>query len=366
MTILVVDDLPDNLQLLSNLFKDEYRVRVAHDGEKALMICQSDDPPDLVLLDIMMPGMDGFEVASRMREHPTSQTTPVIFVTAMTNGDARLKGLQLGAVDFINKPIDPDILKPRVQNFMRYVQLHKQLQADYDGMLEMARLHENVELIMRHDMKGPLAGVVGLLQSLEKDNSMSRAHVAQLRVIEETSLQVLDMINLSSELFKIETGRYRLDAKPVMIGDILRRLVEIARSTFAEKHLIISVDTDVAADQEIPKALGDAMFCYSLFQNLLKNACEAAPEKTRVVVTLVDETPLRITIENKGSVPAAIRDCFFDKYVTSGKQGGTGLGTYSAKLLAEAQNGNIYLDVSDSENQTAVSVMLPRYSEVTA
>jgi len=361
-TILVVDDTADNLLLLSHLFEGEYRVRIAHAGEKALTICQSNNPPDLVLLDIMMPGMDGFEVARRMREHPTSASIPVIFVTAMTGEDARLKGLELGAVDFVTKPIDPDVLKLRVRNFMRYVEVHKQLQADYDGMLELARLREDVEHITRHDMKGPLAGVIGLVQALA-DDSMNHKQTGQLRMAEEAALQVLDMINLSSEIFKIETGRFELDAKPVDISDILRRIVEISRTTFAEKHIIVAIDTDMPVGEEVPKALGDAMLCYSLFQNLVKNACEAAPEKGRVTVNLINETPLRITIENKGAVPAEIRERFFDKFVTHGKQGGTGLGTYSAKLLAEAQNGTISMTVSDHENQTTITVTLPRYSD---
>ena len=365
-TILIVDDAPDNLQLLAQLFKDEYSVLIARSGELALGISQSNDPPDLVLLDIMMPGMDGFEVARRMREHPTSETIPVIFITAMSGQDARLKGLELGAVDFVTKPIDPEVLKPRVRNFLRYVQLHKHLQADYDDMLELARLREDVAHITRHDMKGPLAGVVGLVQALAADKSTNLKQVGELLLVEETVLQVLDMINLSSELFKIEAGRFQLDPKPVKIGDILRRIVEFSRATFAEKHLSIVVDTDVPVGKEMPQALGDATFCYSLFQNLLKNACEAAPENSQVAVTLNDETPLRITIRNTGTVPAEIRERFFDKFVTHGKPGGTGLGTYSAKLLAEAQNGAVAMEVSDPKNQTILTVTLPRYVEVAA
>ncbi len=158
--ILVVDDIADNLLLLSDLFKDDYRVRIAHNGKKALHICQSDNPPDLVLLDIMMPGMDGFEVARLMREHPVSENIPVIFVTAMTGDEVRIKGLELGAVDFVTKPIDPLVLKPQVRNFMRYVERHKQLQAEYDGMLALARLSQDLKQISHDDMKGPLGYTV--------------------------------------------------------------------------------------------------------------------------------------------------------------------------------------------------------------
>jgi len=361
-TILVVDDTPDNLLLLAHLFKDEYRVRTAHTGEKALEICQSNNPPDLVLLDIMMPGMDGFEVARSMRGHPTSETIPVIFVTAMTDKAALLEGLELGAVDFVSKPIDPDVLKPRVRNFMRYVELRKHLQGNYDHILELARLRENVEHMTRHDIKGSLAGVIGLVQGLADNESMSHNQIAQLRLAEESALQVLDMINLSSEIFKIETGRFKLNAKPVKIGYVLRRIVEISRTAFAVKHLTIAVDTDMQVSEEEPIALADAMLCYSLFQNLIKNACEAAPDDSRVEVTLFDETPLRITILNKGAVPAEIRERFFDKFVTHGKEGGTGLGTYSAKLLAEAQDGTISMETKDPEDQTTITVTLPRGS----
>ena len=364
-TILIVDDTADNLLLLSHLFKDEYRVRISHTGTKALEICQSNNPPDLVLLDIMMPGMDGLEVARRMREHPTSVSIPVIFVTAMTDEDTHLKALGLGAIDFVTKPINPNELKPRVRNFMRYVAQHKQLQASFDDMLELARLRDNVELITRHDMKGTLAGVIGLVHELEVDDSMNHKQVWQLRMAEESALQVLDMINLSSELLKIETGHFKLEAKLVDVSDILRRIVEISRTTFAGKHLTISIDTDILVGELALNASGDAMLCYSLFQNLIKNACEAAPDKSLVTVVLSDETPLRITIQNKGMVPIEIRERFFDKFVTHGKHGGTGLGTYSAKMLTEAQNGTISMAVSEREKMTTINVTLPRYEVAT-
>jgi PleD family two-component response regulator len=365
-TILVVDDTADNLLLLSHLFKDDYRVRIAHTGLKALDICQSNSPPDLMLLDIMMPGMDGLEVARRMREHPTSGLIPIIFVTAKTDEETHLKALELGAIDFVTKPINPYELKPRVRNFMRYVEQHKQLQASIDDMLELARLRENVELITRHDMKGTLAGVIGLVQELAVDESMNHKQVWQLRMAEDSALQVLDMINLSSELLKIETGHFNLEAKLVDVSAILRRIVEVSRVTFAGKHLTISVDTDMLVGEIAPNVLGDAMLCYSLFQNLIKNACEAAPDRSKVTVVLSDETQIRIVIQNKGVVPTEIRERFFDKFVTQGKHGGTGLGTYSAKMLTEAQNGTVSMSVSDKENMTTISVTLPRYLEATS
>ena len=343
-TILVVDDTPDNLQLLSELFMDDYRVRVADNGQKALDMCCSDTPPDLVLLDVMMPGMDGFEVARRMREHPSAEAIPVIFVTALTTSDAQMKGLELGAVDFVTKPIDPDRLKPRVRNFMRYVALRKQLQADYDSMLLLSQLHQDVELITRHDVKAPLAGIMALVQPMLEEAGLNADQLERLRLIEDMALQALNVVNLTTELYKIETGRFELKAQPVAIGDIVRRVVELARGTFAVKNLELVLDTGTTGASGAPatggsgplQVLGDTVFCYSILQNLLKNACEAAPEGSRVDIALQDSDPVTIAIRNTGAVPTDIRTRFFDKYVTAGKEGGTGIGTYSAKLLTEA------------------------------
>lgn len=354
-SILIVDDTPDNLMLLSNLFKNEYRIHLAINGEKALKMCQSDAPPDLVLLDVMMPDMDGFEVLQKLREHPMSEGIPVIFVTAVTDPDARSKGLELGAVDYVTKPVDPATLKLRVRNFMRYIGLHKQLQASYDDMLEMAHLREDIEHITRHDLKAPLAGVIGIVRAMLGDGTASHTQGEQLRAIEQTTLEVMNMINLSSELFKIETHRFELHAQKVDIADLLQRTTALLGTTFASKQLHLALQQSAP-----PVVWGDATLCYSLFNNLLKNAFEAAPDHTTLTVMLAAEGDrCRISIQNRGVVPPEIRARFFDKFITSGKQGGTGLGTYSAKLLTEAQHGQISMEVSDIDNLTTVTVTLP-------
>jgi putative two-component system response regulator len=117
-TVLVVDDTPDNLVLMSGLLKDEYRVKVANSGERALKIAISDSPPDLVLLDIMMPEMDGYEVCKRLKSYPTTKRIPVIFLTAMAEVEDETKGLALGAVDYITKPISPPIVLARVRTHL--------------------------------------------------------------------------------------------------------------------------------------------------------------------------------------------------------------------------------------------------------
>lgn len=117
-TILVVDDTPDNLTLVSNLLKKDYRVRVAINGEKALKIAFSDAPPDLILLDVMMPGMDGYEVCQKLRNSEATAHIPIIFLTAKSEVEDERKGLSLGASDYITKPISPPILEARVKTHL--------------------------------------------------------------------------------------------------------------------------------------------------------------------------------------------------------------------------------------------------------
>ena len=117
-SILVVDDIPDNLSLMSNLLRDIYKVRVANSGERALTIAGSDTPPDLILLDIMMPEVDGYEVCRRLKDNPVTRDIPVIFLTAKAEVGDETRGLELGAVDYITKPISPPIVLARVKTHL--------------------------------------------------------------------------------------------------------------------------------------------------------------------------------------------------------------------------------------------------------
>jgi hypothetical protein len=290
----------------------------------------------------------------------------VIFVTAKSDQESRLKGLGLGAVDFVAKPVDPEVLLPRVRNFMRYVTLHKQLQSSCDAMMDSARLREDVEQITRHDLRGPLANVVSMAQLLAGNPALNPPELELANLIAESALQVLDMINFSSELFKIESGRFELSAKPVPLGELLRRIVQTTGGTYASKEINLALEAS-EGDMKA-RALGDAAFCHSIFQNLIKNACEAAPKGTRVTVGLTFDTAsnnvadngAQVIISNSGAMPAAIRERFFEKFATSGKTGGSGLGAYSAKLLTEAQGGRIVMSTSDQENRTVLTVTLPK------
>jgi putative two-component system response regulator len=134
-TVLVVDDTPDNLTLMSSLLRDDYKVKVANSGERALRIARSESPPDLVLLDIMMPEMDGYQVIEQLKGDPATRDIPVIFLTAKATVDDEKKGLELGAVDYITKPISPPIVLARVKT-------HLSLKASADFLRDRAAFLE--------------------------------------------------------------------------------------------------------------------------------------------------------------------------------------------------------------------------------
>lgn len=141
-TILVVDDTSADLVLMSNLLKNDYKLQIADCGEKALMFAASDLPPDLILLDVMMPGMDGYEVCRRLKHDPKTANIPVIFLTSMAKVEDEKKGLELGAVDYITKPISQPIVMARVKNHLALKAMTDFLRGQRDLLeIEVAKAH---------------------------------------------------------------------------------------------------------------------------------------------------------------------------------------------------------------------------------
>jgi len=127
-TILVADDSPQNIELLTRVLGQDYRIKVATSGEKALQLAYSDEPPDLILLDIMMPDLSGHEVCRRIKANPDRRRIPVIFVTAMSTVDDESLGLSLGAVDYITKPISPPLVQARVRTHLALYDQSRELE----------------------------------------------------------------------------------------------------------------------------------------------------------------------------------------------------------------------------------------------
>jgi len=140
--ILVVDDTPSNIGVISGALKDSYRTKIATNGEKALALANAEEKPDLILLDIMMPGMDGYEVCNRLKADPATREIPVVFLTGQTGAEDETRGFEVGAVDYVHKPFSPAVVKARVRTHILLREARAQLAAQLDALnqeLEMAR-----------------------------------------------------------------------------------------------------------------------------------------------------------------------------------------------------------------------------------
>lgn len=155
-TILVVDDMPSNIEILAGLLRDKYKVKAARNGRKALDIARSENPPDLILLDVVMPEMDGYEVCRQLKSEPDTSAIPIIFVTSLSDEQDEERGLRLGAVDYITKPFRTAIVMARVENHLhlkRYQDLLKR-QSTMDGLTGLPNRRAFDELLSQEWRRG--------------------------------------------------------------------------------------------------------------------------------------------------------------------------------------------------------------------
>ncbi|MBF0563360.1 MAG: hybrid sensor histidine kinase/response regulator [Alphaproteobacteria bacterium] len=346
-TILAVDDAPENLDVIKSILVPDYTVKRAASGAMALKIAES-QPPDLILLDIMMPDMNGYEVCRKLKESGTTRDIPVIFVTAKDQTEDEALGLDMGAVDYIAKPIRPPILRARVHTHIVLADSIRQLADQNKALLDAARLREDVDHIMRHDLKGPLNVIIGAPQFLLMKNNLLDDQRDMIKIIEQSGYRMLDMINRSLDIFKMENGIYEFRPERVDLVAILHGVMAELASAVSAKQLQVHIQIDgqdVALNQRVD-VKAEGLLCHSMFSNLCKNAIEASPPGDRLTIHFSRGPDIVTSIDNGGDVPEDIRPRFFDKFVTAGKRQGTGLGTYSAMLIARTQNGSITLDAA--------------------
>jgi CheY-like chemotaxis protein len=371
LRILVVDDEPNNLQLMMQILGDRYQLAFAPNGNKALEIARKLET-DLILLDVMMPDMDGYEVCEKLKSNEVTKNIPIIFVTAKDEIGDETRGLELGAIDYITKPISPSIVKARVKNHLALKQAHEKIQKQKKRLedqnfqlIEASRLREDIDRIVRHDLKNPLNAIIALPPVIEREGSLSELQISHLNMIKDAGLDMLSMINLSLDMFKMERGMYQLQPAKIDIPSLIRRILLENRVLADLKEISANILINGYPPEENTSVFvrGEELLCYSMLMNLIKNALEASPKEEQITIRIdqnAESGEIIISIRNKGEVPAEIRDTFFDKYVTSGKPSGTGLGTYSAWLMAEVQDGRIRLDNS-VENETTLIVRLKPY-----
>jgi PAS domain S-box-containing protein len=216
------------------------------------------------------------------------------------------------------------------------------------------QLRENINAIIHHDLKGPLNSVVGmpaiLLEHLK--DVLTSSQRKMLKSIEDSGHQMVNTINLSLATYKMEQGIFELTPDHVNVNSIIRKILSDLSSIKRHKKLSVEVfiNGKEAKDTDEIMMLAEEFLLYSMMENLVRNAMEASLES--------GSKKNKISVHNSLPVPEKVRDVFFEKHSTYGKKNGTGLGTYSAKLVAEAHSGNISMETSD-EKGTIVTVLLP-------
>jgi signal transduction histidine kinase len=239
---------------------------------------------------------------------------------------------------------------------------NRELAAQNRILQENIDLREHVERIARHDLKAPLSALIGLPHLLLENYDLPGEAAHMVRLIEQAGQSMLAMLNQSLILYKLETGTYDLSCEPVDLLELIRDVAARLAGSPVGRQRRVRARLDGREPEAGDRLVfsGDPLLCRPLFQNLMQNALEAAPVGGEVVV---DVRPgpgeVAIVVTNPGEVPLPIRERMFEKYVTMGKRGGTGLGAYSAALAVRAHGGRLVLDASHP-GQTMVTVTLPR------
>ena len=345
-SVLVVDDTIENLQLLSRMLETQgYDVRPVTTGRHALQAAMS-DPPDLVLLDVSMPEMDGFEVCRRFKQTPTLCEIPVIFLTALSETDHKLKAFEVGGADYITKPFQVEEVLARVHVHTGLQKARGELVRSYQRLKALERLREDLVQMVVHDMRSPLMGLMGLLDLMKEqlDGASSERFLEDLTAAVHAADSINRMANTVLDVSRLEEGKLPLDRQP-------HDLVALCRETVARLAPVDRTRSIELAGAAALEAVCDGELVGRVLENLVSNAIKHTPPGSGIRVTTAgDASHVRVAVEDHGpGVAPEARSKIFDKFAavelrTQHAFHSAGLGLAFCKLAVEAHGGSIGLD----------------------
>lgn len=335
--ILVVDDIPANIRILGQLLRERYHIRIATSGEKALAIAASKNPPDLVLLDIMMPGMDGYEVCRRLKKDVRLSNIPVIFITAKGEVEDETKGLEIGAVDYIVKPFSPSIIMERVKTHLELKRQRDELSQMTLDLTELNHMKDNLLAVCSHDLRSPLNGILGFADLLLEKEYLDPEVGEGLAHIKTSGNVLLGLINDILDLSKVRAEQVELKMEPISLVDVIKTSIS------ALKHLAMGKGQSLHFEDQAGEAaiLGNASALGRVFNNLLSNAIKFTPAEGSIGITIelgLDGQVWAKVIDTGIGIPQNKIPYLFDQFTqtsqsgTSGEQG-TGLGMSIVKEI---------------------------------
>ena len=339
--ILIVDDDERNRRLLHDLLEHKgHTVYEAIDGESALNMVR-EIAPDIVLLDVMMPNIDGFEVCSRLKQAPDTATIPVLMVTALKEQKDRLRGIEAGADDFITKPIDVNEVVLKVRNALRMKRLHDKVRQDLDKLRELEQLRDNLTHMIIHDMRSPLTVIMGGLQ-LAQDGQDASAVTRSLALSMSATEKLNGMVTSLLDISRMESGKMPLTMGVHDLATVARDAVEANRSGSGGDQVGVEVVGDSAAVRF------DKDLIHRVFSNLIGNAIKFTQAGSTVEVRVRSrENVVRAEVKDTGcGIPEEYREKIFEKFAQvlahqNSARHSTGLGLTFCKLAVEAHGGEI-------------------------
>jgi signal transduction histidine kinase len=367
--ILAIDDTPANLFTLGAALAADFDLQIATSGASGLALA-AESPPDLILLDVMMPEMDGFETCQRLKADQRLKNIPVVFVTALSEVAAEAKGLTLGAADFITKPINVEIARQRIRNLLEREGLRKEVEAQRD-LLE-ARVEERTAALsiakevaeaanrakstflanMSHELRTPMNAIMGMT-ALALRRATDPRQVDQLDKVTQASQHLLAVINDILDISKIEAERLTLEQIAFTLGGVLENLNTLLRQKAVEKHLQLSVD--IAPELARQTLQGDPLRLGQILLNLTGNALKFTPQgsiavRAERIEESTTEVLLRFEVRDTGiGISREEETRLFRAFEqadgsTTRRYGGSGLGLAISKRLVEMMGGCIGVD----------------------
>ncbi len=353
--ILIVDDEAVNRRLLRAMLEDEATsVLEAGDGIEALEIAQR-SAPDLVLMDVMMPHMDGFDATRRLKQDCGDLFLPVVLVTALNDGESRRRGLEVGADDFLTKPVDRAQLVPRVRNLLGLRDRELRLRARNLDLLELIRFREEMSSLLIHDLKNPITVVQMCLAHLgnQPQDEVSLDALGDARTASERIMRIVENM---LDLVRMESRRLVLHRSAARPADLLASVAE-ARGPLMRNR---TVHVDLQVDREL-QVSADVDLLTRVIENVVDNSLRHVPVGGNIVMRAEAQGDVAtITIGNDGPpVPSEMRETIFEKYAKGESAGRTnlGLGLYFCRLALEAHGGRIW--VSDQPLPAVFALELP-------
>jgi signal transduction histidine kinase len=295
--ILIVDDTPTNLSILEEILEEDYFISVAQSGLQALNITER-FMPDLILLDVNMPGIDGFETCRKLKSRKDTRNLPVIFITARAEPEDVIQGFKEGGVDYITKPFNHSEVLARVQTHLKVQQLIRQLGLKNDELKELNELKNKFLGMASHDMRNCLAVIKGYSQILKEDNKELPEETQDqfLSFIFKSSENMLKMVNELLDVSVIESGKLELDLQPESLKDLINHHIMISRFFADRKN--IEIQSDLA---DVPKCRIDANKIGQVIDNLISNAIKfSEPGKTIFISLKQQEGKLIFSVKDEG------------------------------------------------------------------